>query len=285
MKRDRPGGKQTGPLPARGADQPVKVSPLDEIVEFPFRLREEQEAKTHQKRLREIKSILRKLGGCCQQHKFQWPDKTDLERLDLLVSELVRWIRKRPQLPRWKWYKAVDDHWHLRLWQTIENLVERAARNTPPRPLEKYNRKLSDDSLVEMTKKFLDRYAEVIRGRNAASVAWEEFDELFAKVTGKCISRRIPLTSAKDVTYRLFLELFCADRQWTTKQWKGACDLTFWVARKLQYPQMLRKLTRFLISPDIGDRIIENTEQLPNRFAEETKKAKRARDRDRKGRK
>jgi hypothetical protein len=260
---------------------------LDDIVEFPFRQREEQETKTYQKRLREIRNILRRLQRCCwpRQDELRWPDEKDLERLDLLVSELVRRIRKRPQLPRWKWYKTVDAHWHMGLWQTIEDLVERAARNTPPRPLEKYNRVLSNGSLAEMTKKFLDRYAEVIHGLDPASIAWEEFDELFANVTGKCISRAIPLTSAKSVTYTLLLELFCADRQWTIKHWKGACGLTFWVARKLQHPQMLRELNRFLISADVGNRIIEDTAQLPNRFCEETKKAKRARDRDRKRRK
>lgn len=48
---------------------------------------------------------------------------------------------------------------------------------------------------------------------------------------------------------------------------------------------MLRKLTRFLIPGDIGSRIIENTEQAPKRFAEEKKRAERARDSARKRRK
>jgi hypothetical protein len=48
---------------------------------------------------------------------------------------------------------------------------------------------------------------------------------------------------------------------------------------------MLRKLTRFFVASDIGSLIIENTEQLPKRFAEEKKRANRAKDRARKRRK
>jgi hypothetical protein len=48
---------------------------------------------------------------------------------------------------------------------------------------------------------------------------------------------------------------------------------------------MLRKLTRFFIPGDIGSLIIENTEQVSERLAEEKKRAKRAKDRARKRRK
>ena len=87
MKGDRPRGKHDTLL-ARGGDQPAKLSPLDEIVEFPFRQREKQEAKAHQKRLGEIRNIVRRLKRCCRPGEFRWPDKNDLERLDDLVLSL-----------------------------------------------------------------------------------------------------------------------------------------------------------------------------------------------------
>jgi hypothetical protein len=82
----------------------------------------------------------------------------------------------------------------------------------------------------------------------------------------------------------VFLELFCADLQWIRKHWKDTWVFLLWVANNLQEPQMLRKLSRFLIPADIGSLIIENTEQSPKRFAEEKKRAERARDSARKRR-
>ena len=263
----------------------VSRCPLDEIVLFPIRQREEREAKTHQKRLGEIRNILRRLGRCCRQREFRWPDENDFERLHFLVSELFRRIRKRPSLTLWKCYKAVDDHWHLRLWRTLSDVVERAVSNTPRRPLEDYDHRLTRGRLSEATKKFFRCYDEVLKGRNPSEIKWEQFDELFTDVTGKFISRRVPLTEARAATHLVFLELFCADQQWTRKHWQGACGLTVWIATNLQHPQMLRKLTRFLIPADIGSLVIEDVEQIRGRLLEEKKKDKRARDRARKRRK
>ena len=281
MKGDRGREQHDTPL-TRCGDQLVNVSGVDYIAMRALRHREEQEAKAQQKRLSEIRNIARKLRQCCRQPEFRWPDENDLERLHVLVSELVRRIRKRPLLPQWKRYKAVDDHWHLRLWLTLSDLLDRAAKNTPQRPLEDYDQRLTTPALNEATKKFFKCYSEVAKGQAPSQIKWEQFDELFSSVMGRTISRRIPLTQAKSNTYLAFLELFCADQQWTRTHWKGAFALTHWIATNLQHPQMLRKLTRFLIPAHYGSRLIERTEQLPQRFAEEKRRAERARDRARK---
>ena len=164
MEGNRPSGKHDIPLTRRG-DQRGKLSGVDYVALRVLRHRqeqaakalqhrEEQEAKALQKRLREIKNIVRRLQRCCwpQQDELLWPDENDLERLHVLVSELVRRIRKRPLEPRWKRYKAVDDYWHLRLWQTLSDLVDRAASNAPRRPLE-------DSCFSELTRGKLVRTA------------------------------------------------------------------------------------------------------------------------------
>jgi len=266
--------------------------PLDTIAlrasrrhEERVRQREAQKSKSHQQRLAEIRRIIKTLKGCCRQQQFRWPDENDLERLHNLVSELVSRIRKRPSLPQWKRYKAVDDYWHLGLWQTLSDLVERAATNTPRRPLEDYAQALTSASLGEATKRFFWYYGEVVSGRRDPSqIKWEQFDELFTSVTGKYISRGVPLTSAKSVAYTVLLELLCADLLWVIKHWMDAWRLTRWVANRLQHAQMLRKLTPFFI-PSEHSFLIEHTEQLPMRLAEEKKRANRAKDRARKRRK
>ena len=296
MKGHRPGGKRNTPV-TRCVDERAKLSGVDEIALRVLRHqkeqaakarqhREEQEAKSHQKRLSEIKNILRRLQRCCwrRQDELLWPDENDLERLDVLVSELVGRIRKRRSLPRWKRYKAVDDYWHLRLWQTLSDLVDRAASNASRRPLEDYDQSLTSPGLREPTKKFFKCYSEVTKGRKPSEIKWEQFDELFTSVTGKTISRRFPLTNAKSTAYLAFLELFCADLLWVLKHRKGAWRLTLWVATSLQHPQMLRKLTRFFI-PSERSFLIECIEELPKRFAEEKKRTERARDSARKRRK
>ena len=296
MEGNRPSGKHDIPLTRRG-DQRGKLSGVDYVALRVLRHRqeqaakalqhrEEQEAKALQKRLREIKNIVRRLQRCCwpQQDELLWPDENDLERLHVLVSELVRRIRKRPLEPRWKRYKAVDDYWHLRLWQTLSDLVDRAASNAPRRPLEDYDQGLTSPGLREPTEKFFKCYSEVAKGREPSEIKWEQFDELFTSVTGKYISRAVPLTSAKSAAYTVFLKLFCADLVWVIKHRKGAWRLTLWVATSLQHPQMLRKLTRFFI-PSERSFLIEYIEELPKRFAEEKKRTERARDSARKRRK
>src|SRR5207253_9236810 len=100
-------------------------------------------------------------------------------------------IRKRAPLPRWKCYKAVDDHWHLRLWQTLSNIVQRAVSNTPRRPLEDYDQRLISAPLREATKEFFRLYSEVVKGRDPSSIGWEEFDELFKSVRRGNVSRSV----------------------------------------------------------------------------------------------
>jgi hypothetical protein len=292
MKGARPRGKHDTQL-ARGGDQLVKVSGVDTIVMRVLRHREEQEAKAQQKRLGEIRNIVRRLRQCCWPEEFRWPDKNDLERLRDLVLHLFFRIRKRRPLHKWKYYKSVDDHWHLRLWQTLSNLVDRAASNAPRRPLLNYDRRMTHKGLAEKAKEFSRYYDQIVHGRDPSTVSWEQFDELFKSVLRENISSTVPLTSRlgecggkpKLVAYTVFLELFCADLQWMRKYWKGAWDFLLWVAANLQEPQMLRKLTRFLVPGDISSLIIENIEQLPKRFAEEKKRANRAKDRARKRRK
>jgi len=74
MKGDRSDGKHDTLL-ARGGDQPVKVNALDEIAMRSLRHREEQEAKAQQKRLGEIRNIVRRLRQCCRPGEFRWPDE------------------------------------------------------------------------------------------------------------------------------------------------------------------------------------------------------------------
>jgi hypothetical protein len=276
---------------------PVKASPgnpaLEELVLFPSRQYQKRQLQAHQQRLDEVKRLIRQLRRCCRNVGFQWPVQQDLDRLDDLVSELAGKIRKRLGLPLWRNYKAVDDHWHLKLWKTIEELVERAVRNTPPRPVEKYNRMLSNDSLAELTKKFFGHYAEVIHGGDPSSVAWEQFDDLFKQVTRSDVSRSVPLTSRLGevggapelIAYTVFLEFYCDDSRWIKSHWAGVFNLSGWVSCYLQHASMLKKLSRFLVPSYVGEVMIENTAQLPEFFAEKKKAARRARDLERKRRK
>jgi len=256
--------------------------PLDEIVLFPVRQQQAAAAKIHQQRLTEVRSILRRLDSCCKKHDFRWPEDRDLNRLHVLVLELIRRIRKRPLLPRWKYYKAVDDHWHFRLCKTLSALVDRAATNTPQRPLEKYDPELTSGLPSEVTKRFFQYYDEVVKGRDPSDIKWEQFDELLSSMTGKTISRLIPLT--KPTLHLELLKLFCADQQWTRKHWRSARSLTAWVATTLQHPGLMTKLRRFLIPSYIGDLMIRDVANIPGRLLEEKKGAKRARDRKRKRR-
>jgi hypothetical protein len=209
-----------------------------------------------------------------------------------LVLKLARKIRKRTALPIWKNYKAVDDHWHLKLWQTIEHLVERAAGNTPPRPVEKYDRLLSNSSFTEMTKKFFDAYRKVIHGGDPSSIAWEEFDNLFRRVRPNGVSLSLPLTSRlrdlggkpKLIAYIVFLEFYLDESRWIKNHWTGAFTLSTWVS-DLHHPGMLRKLSRFLVPSYVGNTMIERTAQFPSWLAEKKKESDRARERDRKRRK
>src|SRR6266404_4140897 len=173
----------------------VSRSPLDDIVEFPFRQREEQELKVHRRRVAEVRNVLRRLRRCCRQEKFQWPNKDDLERLDDLVLDLFLRIRKRRPLHRWKCYKSVDDHWHLRLWQTLSDLVDRAASNAPRRPLEDYDQTLTRKGLVEEAKEFFRHYDKIVHGQDPSTIGWEQFDKLFKSVLRENISSTVPLTS------------------------------------------------------------------------------------------
>jgi hypothetical protein len=274
--------------------------PLEEIVLFPSRNREEQlrhqevrNAQMHKQRRAQIKHILRRLGTCCRGAQFRWPEKRDLERLHILVTELPRRTRKPPTLPLWKAYKAADNYWNLGLWQTLSDLVERAARDAPPRPLEDYDKALTKKSLSEVAAKLFQCYNEVSHGRDPASIEWEQFTDLFKSVRQPSVSSSVPLRSGLGecggkptlVAYTVFLELFCSDTQWVRKHWRGAQVLTRWVIAVLQNPKMVRTLRRFLIPADIGNLLVEDTEQLPEQLAKKKKDAKRAKDRERKRRK
>jgi hypothetical protein len=180
------------------------------------------------------------------------------------------------------------------LWQTIADLVERAARNTPPRPVEKYNRMLSDDSVAELTKKFFGHYAEIIHGEDPSSVAWEQFNDLFKRVARRNnVSRSVPLASRlgevgggpKLIAYTVFLEFYCDDSRWIKSHWADVFNLSVWVSCYLQHEEMLKKLRRFLVPSYFSDVVIENTAQLPEFFAKKKNEARRARDLERKRRK
>src|SRR6202049_2415175 len=289
MKGQRRRRKHDTPL-ARGEGRPIKAVPsnpaFDELVHFPRRERGERQTRAHQQRLGEGKCLIRQLRHCCRKVGFQWPVPDDLDRLDDFVLALAGKIRKRVGLSLWRNYKAVDDHWHLKLWQTIEELVERVARNAPPRPLEKYNPLLSEDRLAELTRKFFGHYAEVIHGRDPASFGWEQFDDLFKKVTRNNVSQSIPLASRLGkvggtpelIAYTVFLELRCDDLLWMKSHWAGVFNLSVWVNCHLQHAGMLKKMSRFLIPSYVGDVMIGNAEQLPEFFAEKKNEARRAKD-------
>jgi len=257
--------------------------PLDEIVLFPIRQREAEAAKIHQQRLTELRNILRRLNSCCKELDFRWPEKRDLERVHVLVLQLIRRIRKRPPLPLWKCYKAVDDYWGFRSRKTLSDLIDRAANNAPRRPLERLDPELTSGLPVEATKRFFEYYDQVANGGDPSEIKWEQFDELFSITSGKTISRRIPLT--KPTLHLELLKLFCADQQWVRKHLKGTRVLMVYVATQLQDPEMMRKLRRFLIPVYIGELSIEAVESLPVLFREQKKNEERERDRQRKQRK
>lgn len=246
----------------------------------------------HQAQLDRARYLIQQLQKCCRIGSFQWPTRNNLDELSDRVFDLNLRIRKQLRVPLWKGYKAIDDHWHLKLWQTIEDLVERASRNTPPRPLEKYDQMLRLEGFTEMTKKFFGHYVEIVRGRHPCSVAWEQFDDLFGAAR-KGISRSLSLTSrlgevgggSKLIAYVVFLELFHDDSRWTKHHWIGATNLADWVSVDLQHERMLKKLNRFLIPSFAGKEMIDDVGRLLKRRAEQKCDARRAKDRERKSRK
>lgn len=291
MKGDRPRRKHDSPL-ALGAHHPIEAgsgNPLDELLLFPIREQQKRERQAHQQRLGEVKRLIRKLRQCCRKGNFHWPVREDLKRLDDLVLKLAGKIRKRRALLSWKSYKTVDAHWHLKLWQTVEELVERAARHAPPRPVEKYDMS-SNESLAEVIKKFFDHYKEVLHGQDPSSVAWEQFDDLFKRVTRNNLSRNVPLTSRlgelggkpKLIAYTVFLEFYCADQQWAKQHSVGASALTLWIAYDLQHSGMLQKLSRFVVPSHFGNAILEAPTHFERQIVEMMKERDRAKDRERK---
>jgi hypothetical protein len=269
------------------------TGPLDEIVQFRDRRGKEQESRIRQERVREIRAIVQRLRGCCLRSKeFKWPNKSDLERLDVLVSELVKVVRKRPQIIPWKDYKAVDDHWHFRLRKTLLALVDRATKNAPHRPLEEYNQKLSIISLRKAGEAFFEDYSDVAGGRDPSSIKWTKYDALFRSVRPN-MSISLPLRSRvgeaggtpRLIAYVVFLELFCLDQQWVRKHWRGAWTLTNWITTALQDSSLLDKLGRFMIPAHFGNQVIDATRRLPELLAQNKKEAERARDRKRRRKK
>jgi hypothetical protein len=293
MKGDRPRRKHDSPL-ALGAHQPIEAGsggPLDELLEFPIREQQKREQQAHQQRLGEVKRLIRKLRQCCRKENFHWPVPEDLKRLDDLVLKLAGKIRKRPALVRWKNYKAVDNHWHLKLWQIIEELVDRAARLTPPRPLERYNLLLSVEKLSDVTKAFFERYAEVVRGKDPSSIDWQQFEELFKRTREKSVSLNLPLAprlgelvggKPKLIAYTVFLELYCADQQWRKQHWLGALALMRWIAFDLHHSAILQKLSRFVVPAHFGRAILEAPTHFERQIVEMMKERHRAKDRKRK---
>ena len=210
----------------------------------PTRKAEMQRAKV------EVGEILSRLGKCCRptSEDFQWPEESDLKRLDDIVFEASLWLRPLPrkQKPRrskpWPRYCAVDHHWpNLLLCERIKKLLVRARDNAPQRPLEMLWRVAGNRLLVA---EFFELLPKIHKGLLPAdSVPWERFQLIFLDFRSAecgCLQSRLETRlgnaegGSRLVTYAVFLEVLCDDKAWARKHEAGALHLVDWVYAHLQ---------------------------------------------------
>ena len=138
----------------------------------------------------DMEKVLMRLDTCyspakmSSAEKLEFAETDNLERLDGLVKDACRLIRKRNHVSLWKRYKAVDRIWpRLKLCSRAEGLLARVVRQIPERPLEVFSRlKRLENEEGDLARKFFALMVE-IRGneRDPAKVDWQPFESLFLR--------------------------------------------------------------------------------------------------------
>lgn len=237
-----------------------------------------------------ISEILEELRRCCVLNPgapFKMPKGEQLSDLDTAVSSLSAAFRARRK-PRWLWegYTIVDRQVSsLKLASKVRDLLERAQKNIPKRPLEAFAqivRKKPQTSasvgrLFSAIKEFRSARPPVSEEqwrehRNDFSELlekhldfitpplWKEFAALFWEIGDH--NRSIPEAECK----RTFVQMEQDDRHWETRYDDGARVLVLWVIFDLKNDELLPLLERFIV-PGIS----LHPENTPERLREWSK--------------
>ncbi len=230
----------------------------------------------------EVKAILTRLAKCCRSEgELLWPDKNYYARLNEAVEDLSRIARKGGDTKTlWNSYKVVDHHWpKLQLRKRIKDLVERANKNTPERPLVWFHR-LGKQSTGEDAKRASEfvKLLSNIRSKKCevALVDWRRYETVFLRFRN---SHLRPHQKAKArqqlcpkvnypcdqrlMNYTVFLEIYCEDAEWCRKHFEGFHGLRDWVWFDLQDAELLRQLERMFESADLFAQAIKRLQNLP----------------------
>jgi hypothetical protein len=208
-------------------------------------------------RLRKLKNELggeamRALSDCYQEAEVQHPSDELLERLEHLISEVLREAGRTKKLRTgWQRCQAADKvDRGLRLCARIKDLLKRAERNVPVRPLAEISRFMEGaGEEAASARVLLQQYLAVRRGVRAPKVNWAELAPLLLKYRNRPRSQRrmgVLETRAQDAaagpekitTYAVFLELVWEDYEWVRCHQKGVLRLAEWVAN-LEEPELV----------------------------------------------
>ena len=218
-----------------------------------------------------INKHLNDLRACCTvstKDVLPLPTLEKLHDLDTAVTDLATQfrVRKKPRSLR-ECYEIVDQQvssW--KLLKTVRNLLVRAQKNIPPRPLEVFvqlARRKPDTSasvsrLLSAIKEFKsksppiteeqwrdhrDDFCDVLLKHlpSQTSAKWKEFGSLFWEICDK----KKPTEELESM--RKFVELAQEDRLWEGRYERSANRLWIWVACDLKNEDFLGLLDRFIL--------------------------------------
>ena len=244
--------------------------PPDEYARLEREWWEKENKKQIGKLKEEIAAILARLDQSCirptAKSPFKWPEESELERLDKIVEDLARLVRKRKLLVLWDFYEAVDRKFHdIRLLKRIKELVLRAKHNTEPRPMEAFARMQVDGSHCPLAIEFFKIWKDFRQERLVVhSVEWKKFSPLFARYrrgvddSEGAAAEAVLKSKLGDkpgdptlVAYTVFLEIASEDRAWARENYKDVWDLTTWIISRLKNPELNRMLERFCDPVDL----------------------------------
>jgi len=222
---------------------------------------------------REVGEILTRLGECCisVDDMPQWPNPSDLERLDELIRNLAKTIRPKASKQKaritepWSRYLTVDHHWSgLRLCERLQELVERACKNVPACPFAVlWQMEPRNEIVVEFFRITLPMIQK--EPAKVASVDWERFEPLFLYFHNKereaakksrysLLQTRLgPVGGDRRlVAYAAYLEIQIGNQAWMREHWTGANALMRWVCTCLRNADLIEKMKCFQAGFDLN---------------------------------
>ena len=222
-----------------------------------------------------------------------FPTGEDFAELDATVRDFANLKRMRQGTTLSDCYAAVDRRCpRLGLSNQINQFIDRATKEIPPRPMEQIMRiKDGGGEHGTLAAKFLNYALEIRKGeREATSVVWHEFTELFLRYRNDELrgSRRRPMTILEPrianangnpelIAYAVFMEIEREDRLWVRKYFAAVRALWDWIEDELKNVELLRTFSAFFV-PSIP------TDQRQEWFKEDRERARRGKAAERKRR-